>query len=803
MANYDYQTIEKKWQKHWLDNKLFHTQTDHSKPKYYVLDMFPYPSADGLHVGHIEGYTATDIINRYKRMQGYNVLHPMGWDAFGLPAEQYALATGKDPRAFTYQNIKNFKRQIIESGKGIDWSRELATADPDYFRWTQWIFKKLYEHGLAVLKDVEVNWCEGLGTVLANDEVITVSGQMVSERGHYPVVKKAMRQWVLRITAYADRLLDDLDSLDWPEHLKEMQRNWIGKSVGAMMTFAVDQSEESFEVFTTRPDTIYGATYCVLAPEHPLVLTITSEDELESVKKYIEFTKQKTDIDRSIDKAKTGVFTGAFAINPVNHKKVPIWIADYVLPHYGTGAVMAVPAHDERDFEFAQVHGLDMIEVIKGDAEGAFIGDGIHYNSGIIDGLNNEDAKQKIIEYLEKTKLGYAHNTYKLRDWVFSRQRYWGEPFPVYFDQDGNTHMVADEDLPLELPKLTNIRPSGTGESPLANATKWLKVNYNNKTGRRDTNTMPQLAGSSWYFIGYILKNHLGIIPFDSEEAKNHLDQWLPVDLYIGGAEHAVGHLLYARFWTKFFYDLGLVSVKEPFKRLTNQGMILGDDHTKMSKSKGNVVSPDDIFISHGADALRLYEMFMGPLEAEKPWSTDSLNGAKKFLDRVWRMFEFEIVNEDVKSLQFVYHQTIKKVTEDFEKLAFNTAISQLMIFVNEVYKQQKIGRHQAIQFLKLLNPICPHMTEEINQTFLKRNEELIYAQWPTYRSEYLVVDEVEIVVQVNGKLRARFTASLDEAQETLKQTALAHENVIKHLEGLTVRKVIVIPNKIVNIVVG
>jgi len=800
--HYQFKKIEKKWQKHWQDHKMFKTEEDGHKEKYYVLDMFPYPSAHGLHVGHIEGYTASDIISRYKRMQGYNVLHPMGWDAFGLPAEQYALSTGKDPKDFTYKNIENFKKQMIRAGKGIDWTREFATSDPEYFKWTQWIFKKLYEHGLAELKDVEVNWCEGLGTVLANDEIELKDGLMVSERGGYPVVKKAMKQWVLRITKYADRLLEDLDLLDWPEHLKEMQRNWIGKSVGAMMTFKVDGMDQSFEVFTTRPDTIYGATYCVLAPENPLVLSITSEDEMDSVKKYIQLTKQKTDIDRQADKTKTGVFTGAYAINPLNHKKVPVWIADYVLPHYGTGAVMAVPMHDERDFEFAQVHGLDMIEVIKGDAEGAFTGDGIHYNSGIVDGLYNEEAKAKIIEFLEKTKQGYRHATYKIRDWVFSRQRYWGEPFPVLFDEDGNISMLDDDELPLELPVLKNIRPSGTGESPLANAHQWLRVSKNGKTYRRDTNTMPQLAGSSWYFMGYILKRHLAFIPLDSDEAKKVLDKWLPVDLYIGGTEHAVGHLLYSRFWTKFLYDIGLVSHKEPFKRLFNQGMILGDDHTKMSKSKGNVVNPDDVFESHGADTLRLYEMFMGPLEAEKPWNTDSLNGAKKFLDRVWRMFEFDIEEKEVEALRFSYHQTVKKVTEDFDKLAFNTAISQMMIFVNDVYKVKKIGKKQLRGFLKLLNPICPHITEELNKEVLKQNEELVYTDWPTYNEDYLVLDEVQIVVQVNGKVRAKFMAPNHTKKDQLQALALEEENVKKHVEGKQIFKVIVIPNKLVNIVV-
>ncbi len=799
--HYNHKKIENKWQTYWLDHKLFKTSDDRFKEKYYVLDMFPYPSAAGLHVGHIEGYTATDIISRFKRMQGYDVLHPMGWDAFGLPAEQYALATGKDPREFTYQNIENFKRQIMTAGKGIDWDREFATADPMYFKWTQWIFKKMYEHGLAVLKDVEVNWCEGLGTVLANDEILVENGMMVSERGHYPVVKKAMRQWVLRITAYADRLLDSLDQLDWPENLKEMQRNWIGKSTGAMMTFKVANADLSFDVFTTRPDTIYGATYCVLAPEHPLVLSITSDDEAQSVKDYIKKTKQKTDMDRQTDKTKTGVFTGSYAINPLNHKKVPVWIADYVLPHYGTGAVMAVPAHDDRDFEFAQNHGLDIIEVVKGDADGAFTGDGIHYNSGIVDGLNNEDAIAKIIQFLEETKQGYKHNTYRLRDWVFSRQRYWGEPFPVVFDEHDNITVLDDEDLPLELPILKNIRPSGTGESPLANAHDWLHLNYKGKDVRRETNTMPQLAGSSWYFIGYILKNHLSMIPLDSKEASKLIDKWLPVDLYIGGTEHAVGHLLYSRFWTKFLHDIGLTKHEEPFKRLFNQGMILGDDHSKMSKSKGNAVNPDDVITAYGADTLRLYEMFMGPLDSDKPWNTDSLNGAKKFLDRVWRMFEFPIEKETVKDLSFSYHQTVKKVTEDYDRLAFNTAISQMMIFVNDVYKIGKIGQKQARGFLKLLNPICPHITEEMNEVFLKHNEQLVYAEWPTYNEEKLVVSEVEIVVTVNGKLRAKFMTETDTSNDELKAKAYALDNVKKHIEGKTIRKVIVVPNKLVNIV--
>ncbi|WP_026399888.1 leucine--tRNA ligase [Acholeplasma equifetale] len=803
MAQYDFRTIEKKWQKHWLETKAFKTKNDRFSPKYYVLDMFPYPSAAGLHVGHIEGYTATDIISRYKRMNGYNVLHPMGWDAFGLPAEQYALQTGKDPKSFTYQNIKNFKRQIIEMGKGVDWDREFATCDTDYYRWTQWIFKKLYEKGLAHLKEVEVNWCEGLGTVLANDEIIVVDGKMVSERGHYPVVKKPMRQWVLKITEYADRLLEDLELVDWPENLKEMQRNWIGKSSGAMITFEVAGSEHKFKVFTTRPDTIYGATYCVLAPEHPLVLEIASEDELSNVKKYIEQTKQKSELDRISEKTKTGVFTGSYAKHPITQQLIPIWIADYVLPHYGTGAVMAVPAHDERDYEFALKYGLEIIEVISGGTQGAFTGDGIHHHSGILDGLYNEEAKRKMVSYLESLNIGHEHHTYKLRDWVFSRQRYWGEPFPVLYDEDGGIHLLEDDELPLTLPELNYIKPSGTGESPLVHATDWLEVTLpNGKKARRDTNTMPQLAGSSWYYIGYILKTNLGFIPLDSEEAKQVLDQFLPVDLYVGGTEHAVGHLLYARFWHKVFYDLGIVSSKEPFQKLVNQGMILGEDHQKMSKSRGNTVSPDDIFQSHGADALRVYEMFMGPLEQEKPWSTEGLDGSKRFLDRFFRMFEFEILDEDVKELQTIFHQTVKKVTEDYEKLAFNTAIAQMMIFVNEVYKVQKIGKKQARDILKLLNPIAPHITEEINQTILSHHEELIYSTWPTYDPKYLIEDEAEIVVQVNGKVRAKMTISRNLPEEEVKNLALQQPNVMKHIEGMEIVKMIVVANKIVNIVV-
>jgi leucyl-tRNA synthetase len=801
MNTYDLKRVEAKWQNIWHSQKLFKSEYLPKQKKYYVLDMFPYPSASGLHVGHLEGYTATDIISRYKRMQGFNVMHPMGWDAFGLPAEQYALKTGRDPRTFTYENIANYKRQIIQSGKGIDWDREIATADKEYFKWTQWIFKKLYEHGLAVLKDVEVNFCEALGTVLANDEIELVSGKMVSERGKHPVVKKAMRQWVLKITSFADRLLDDLEGLDWPEYLKDMQRNWIGKSLGAMIEFKVLKHPHTIDIFTTRPDTIFGATYIVLAPEHKAVLQITAEEELGAVLEYIDQTKQKMEMERSSDKSKTGVFTGAFALNPLTHKKIPIWIGEYVLPQYGTGAIMAVPAHDERDYEFAKTYDLDIIDVIKHDEDGPYTGDGIHMHSDFLNGLRNEEAIKAMLAYLEKQEIGYTHTTYKLRDWVFSRQRYWGEPFPIVFDQEDKAYVLNDDDLPLDLPVMEHIKPSGTGESPLKNAKDWLHTTFQGIDVTRDTNTMPQLAGSSWYFMGYLLKGPLGMVPLNSPEAKTILDYYLPVDLYVGGTEHAVGHLLYARFWTKFLYDIGLVSVKEPFTKLFNQGMILGEDHAKMSKSLGNTVNPDEVIDTYGADALRLFEMFMGPLDADKPWSTDGIMGSKKFLERVYRMFEF-LQQEHQPELDLVFNQTIKKVTEDYEKLAFNTAISQMMIFVNEVYKIKAISKSQARTFLKLLNPICPHLTEEINESILHVNEMLIYSEWPTFDLGKTLSSMVEVVVQVNGKLRAKLQVERDTKAEIIEMLAREDNNVIKFLENQTILKIIKIPNKLINFVI-
>ncbi len=631
---FDHQQIEKKWQKYWLENKTFKTSDDSSKPKYYALDMFPYPSGAGLHVGHPEGYTATDIVSRMKRMQGYRVLHPMGWDAFGLPAEQYALNTGNDPREFTDININTFRQQIQSLGFSYDWDKELNTTDPKYYKWTQWIFTQLYNMGLAEIKDIEVNWCEGLGTVLANEEVLNVNGKMVSERGEHPVIKKPMKQWVLKITHYAERLLEDLEGLDWTESIKDMQRNWIGKSEGALINFKVDGTDASFDVFTTRPDTVFGITYVVLAPEHPLVSEITTPEYQEAVHAYQESSKAKSDLERTeLNKEKSGVPTGAFAIHPITGEKVPVWIGDYVLASYGTGAVMAVPAHDERDYEFANKYDLPIKQVIEGDlSEGAFTGDGAHIESDFINGMNNAEAKTAVIDWLEAHDCGSRKVNYKLRDWLFSRQRYWGEPFPVILLEDGTMSVLEADQLPLELPVMDNIKPSGTGESPLANATEWLEVvREDGVKGRRETNTMPQWAGSCWYYIGYILKQGNDYVGLNTEEAKQLLKEWLPVHLYIGEAEHAVLHLLYARFWHKVLFDLGIVETKEPFQRLFNQGMILGENNEKMSKSKGNVVNPDDIVESHGADTLRLYEMFMGPLDAAIAWSTEGLDGSRRF----------------------------------------------------------------------------------------------------------------------------------------------------------------------------
>jgi len=801
--SYNHHEIEKKWQKYWLENKTFKTKDDSDKPKFYALDMFPYPSGAGLHVGHPEGYTATDILSRMKRMQGYNVLHPMGWDAFGLPAEQYALDTGNDPAEFTKKNIDNFRRQIQSLGFSYDWDREVNTTDPNYYKWTQWIFLKLYEKGLAYIDEVPVNWCPALGTVLANEEVI--DGK--SERGGHPVERRPMKQWVLKITEYADRLLEDLEELDWPESIKEMQRNWIGRSEGAEVIFTVEGLDETFKVFTTRPDTLFGATYAVLAPEHPLVEKITASEQKEAVESYINQVKNKSDLERTdLAKEKTGVFTGAYAVNPVNGEKMPIWIADYVLMSYGTGAIMAVPAHDERDYEFAKKFDLPIKEVVAGGdiSKEAYTGDGEHINSDFLNGLNKEDAIIAMIKWLEDNKKGEKKVTYRLRDWLFSRQRYWGEPIPIIHWEDGTMTPVKEEDLPLELPKTDQIKPSGTGESPLANIEDWVNVvdPETGKKGRRETNTMPQWAGSCWYYLRYIDPHNPDQLA-DPEKLK----KWLPVDIYIGGAEHAVLHLLYARFWHKVLYDLGIVPTKEPFQKLFNQGMILGENNEKMSKSKGNVVNPDEIVESHGADTLRLYEMFMGPLEASIAWSTKGLDGARRFLDRVWRLFiedngqlNPKMTDEPSQELEKVYHQTVKKVTEDYEGLRFNTAISQLMVFINEAYKATVLPKEYMEGFVKLLSPVAPHICEELWEK-LGHNNTIAYEAWPTYDESKLVDNEVEIVVQVNGKVRAKLNVPRDASKEQMEEIALNHEKIKEQIEGKTIRKVIAVPGKLVNIV--
>ncbi|MGF2052961.1 leucine--tRNA ligase [Enterococcus casseliflavus] len=801
--NYNHKEIEKKWQKYWAKKNEFNTHDEPDKPKFYALDMFPYPSGQGLHVGHPEGYTATDILSRFKRSQGYNVLHPMGWDAFGLPAEQYALDTGNDPAEFTKKNIETFRRQINALGFSYDWNREINTTDPEYYKWTQWIFTKLYEKGLAYEAEVPVNWVPELGTVIANEEVI--DGK--SERGGYDVIRKPMRQWMLKITAYADRLLDDLEEVDWPESIKEMQRNWIGRSVGANVTFKVAGMEKDFTVFTTRPDTLFGATYAVLAPEHELVAQITTPEQKAAIDAYVEEASKKSDLNRTdLAKEKTGVFTGTYAINPVNGKEIPIWIADYVLASYGTGAIMAVPAHDERDHEFAKTFGLEIIPVLAGGnvEESAYTEDGLHINSDFLDGLDKETAIEKIVAWLEENHVGKKEVSYRLRDWLFSRQRYWGEPIPIIHWEDGTTTTLPEDQLPLRLPKTDNIKPSGTGESPLANVTDWVNVTdpETGKKGRRETNTMPQWAGSSWYFLRFIDPHNKSVLA-DYDKLK----RWMPVDIYIGGAEHAVLHLLYARFWHKFLYDIGVVPTKEPFEKLFNQGMILGENNEKMSKSRGNVVNPDDVINQYGADTLRLYEMFMGPLDASIAWNENGLEGSRKFLDRVWRL----IVDENGKmrdrittfndgKLSKVYHQTVKKVTEDFEQLHFNTAISQLMVFVNEAYKADALPYEYVEGFVQLLAPIAPHIGEEL-WSILGNDHGISYVPWPTYDESALVEDEIEVVFQVNGKVRAKAMVPADAEKAVLEQLAQENELVQEQLQGKTIRKVIVVPNKLVNIV--
>ncbi len=944
---YNFEKIEKKWRKYWEENKTFKTDIwDFSKPKFYALDMFPYPSGVGLHAGHPEGYTATDIVSRMKRMQGYNVLHPMGYDSFGLPAEQYAVKTGNNPNGFTDANIETFTEQLKSIGFDYDWSRVIKTSDPKFYKWTQWIFKQLYLDGYAKYIDMPVNWCEELGTVLSNDEVI--DGK--SERGGFPVVRRNMKQWVIDQVAFAERLLAGLDEVDWPESTKEMQRNWIGKSIGAHVVFKVKDTDKEFKVFTTRCDTLFGATYCVMAPEHELVDMITTDDKKDEVEAYKKLCATKSDLERTeLNKEKTGVFIGAYAINPVNNKEIPIYISDYVLASYGTGAIMAVPAHDERDYEFAKKFDIPIIQVlakniigsgdsairedrpiterevvnaiikhptedkylcvhnkkfnwinfvmggIEGDEsptdaairevkeetgytdiiidkeleflyfdnfyqaqkevnrhitchtvvgklnslerieiseeeqaiadvewidsnellkvlsteahrydalralndEGAYTEDGTHINSGFLDGLNEEEAIDTMISWLEENNCGSRQVNYRMREWIFARQRYWGEPMPIVYLEDGSIHILDDNELPLVLPELKDYKGHG-GKAPLENAVDWKKYDHKGIKGVREVSTMPGSAGSSWYFLRYI-------DPDNEEEFANQelLKHWMPVDLYIGGPEHAVGHLMYSRIWNNYLYDKGLSPVKEPFKKLVHQGMILGSNGIKMGKRYPEfAVNPLDIVKNYGADTLRLYEMFMGPLEASKPWNQQGVEGAQKFLDRVYRLYESgKIKEESNKNLEKIYHQTVKKVTDDFESLGFNTAISQMMIFINAVYKEDVFPLEYAEGFVKLLNPVAPHITEELWE-MLGHNETIAFASWPTYDEAKIIEDTKEIAVQVNGKVRATITISIDEDEDSIKNKALKAENVLKHTEGKEIVKVIVIKGKIVNIVV-
>ena len=793
--SYNFREIEQKWQDYWDEHKTFYTDVwDFSKPKFYALDMFPYPSGQGLHVGHPEGYTATDIISRMRRMQGYNVLHPMGWDAFGLPAEQYAIKTGNHPAGFTLANIETFKRQLKMLGLSFDWDKEISTCDPNYYKWTQWIFKQLYNDGLVKLVEMPVNWCEGLGCVLSNDEVI--DGK--SERGGFPVVRKNMKQWVMDIPKYADILLNGLDEIDWPESTKEIQRNWIGRSEGAEVVFKVANSNLEFTVFTTRPDTLFGATYCVLAPELDMVKELTTPEQKSAVEEYQKLAASKSDLERTeLNKEKTGIFTGSYAINPVNGKEIPIWISDYVLATYGTGCIMAVPAHDQRDYEFATKFGLDIIPVLEGGdiSKEAFTDDGIHINSDFLNGLNKTDAIEKINNWLEEKKIGTRKVNYKLREWIFARQRYWGEPIPIVY-LDDEMRALADEDLPLVLPELEDYAPSKTGASPLDKATDWVNTTFDGKPAKRETSTMPGSAGSSWYFLRYIDPHN------DNEFAdKKLLEHWMPVDLYVGGPEHAVGHLLYSRFWNNYLYNKGYSPVKEPFAKLRHQGMILGSNGEKMSKSKGNVINPDDMVKQYGADSLRIYEMFMGPIDAAKPWDPNGIDGAKKFLDRVWRLFveSGKVKDESNKKLEKVYHYTVKKVTNDYENMYFNTAISQMMIFINTANKEDILPREYAEGFLKLLNPVAPHITEELWNR-LGHDATIAYETWPEYNEEKTIDEEIELPIQINGKLKATIKIALDEEESSVKEKV--HSAIEQKLDGKSIVKEIYVKNKIYNVVV-
>ena len=811
--SYNHKSIENKWQKFWSENQTFKTEDISSdKPKYYVLDMFPYPSGAGLHVGHALGYVATDIVARYKRMKGFNVLHPMGWDAFGLPAEQYAIKTGTHPKETTHQNVSNFKKQINSLGFSYDWSREINTTDPDYYKWTQWIFMQLYNKGLAYEQEVAVNWCPELKAVLANEEV--VNGK--SDIGGHPVVRLPMKQWILKITDYAESLLDGLDELDWPENIKELQRNWIGRSEGVELGFNIEGHNDLIDVYTTRPDTLFGASYMVLAPEHTLIHTLVTENQRSKVEAYIEETKKKSDFDRTeVNKDKTGVFTGSYAINPFTKEKIEIWIADYVLISYGTGAIMAVPGHDERDWEFASKYNLPIVEVVKGGdvTKAAYTakGNAIIVNSSnnetlSLNGMTVEQAVKEAIQYIENNSIGKATVNYKLRDWLFSRQRYWGEPFPLIHKSD-YVQLVAENELPVILPNVENYKPSDDGKSPLSLINSWVEVKdeSDNIIGLRETNTMPQWAGSCWYFLRFTDPNNT-----ENAWSKDNEKYWMPVDLYIGGQEHAVLHLLYSRFWHHVLFDLGLVSTKEPFKKLFNQGMILGDDGTKMSKSRGNVINPEEIMDEYGADSMRLYEMFMGPLNKSKPWSTKGLQGCFRFVNKLWSIIVDEngnlsskiVANDNPdKETLFLHHQTIKKLGEDVENLHFNTAVSQLMIYCNHLQKCNTISKHLIEELSIILSPFVPHLAEEF-WSLLGHNDSITYQNWPTYDEKLIQLDEVTIAVQVNGKLRANINISKDSEEKDVVSEALSLDNVEKYTSDGNIVKTIYVPNRLLNFVV-
>ncbi|MDZ7293065.1 leucine--tRNA ligase [Mycoplasmopsis pulmonis] len=805
---YNHKEIEKKWQKIWDQSKAFKTGNKSDK-KYYVLDMFPYPSGSGLHVGHPEGYTATDIIARFKRLKGFDVLHPMGWDAFGLPAEQYAISTGNNPNEFTQKNIATFKKQIKSLGLSYDFDKEVNTTDPKFYEQTQWIFKELYKKGLAVLADIDVNWCEELGTVLANEEVlIDKDGNKVSERGSFPVVKKKMRQWVLKITNYADKLLEGLEDLDWENSLKLLQKNWIGKSTGTKVKFALELLDESIEVFTTRIETIFGATFLTISPEHPLVEKIVTSENKEKVKDFIKEFEKLDDRQKADKNEKNGIFTGSYAINPFNQKKIPIWIGDFVLLSYGTGAIMSVPAHDKRDYEFANKYGLEIKQVIvsKENVELPYLESGHLINSSEFNGLSSKEAIEKLNQYVEKNNLGQVETFYKLRDWIFSRQRYWGEPFPVAFDDENNVYLI---DGLVELPFMENIKPSKNGQSPLFNNKKWLYFEKDGKKLTRETNTMPQWAGSNWYYLAYILKNADGSYEkLDSEEAKKRFKKWLPVDLYIGGQEHAVLHLLYSRFWHRFLYDIGVVPTKEPFQKVVNQGMILGTDGQKMSKSRGNIINPSEIVDELGADTLRVYEMFMGPLTDDKDWQVESIKGIRKWLERVYRLFEMffdgqktiEKSNEDHLILS-QYNKLIKEIENEVELLKFNTAISKLMVFVNLLYKVEKIPSWEILKnFALILSLFAPHIAEELLE---KMNQKQVKDQiWPTYDPTYLESNLTKYVIQINGKVRAIVDFELDKTQEEVLAKAMQIEKIKTLLESKNIIKVIFVANKVLNLIV-